>query len=44
MSGVVLDYRLSILALLAALIGMWFGKKIRYQLDEQKFRRIFLWV
>ncbi|ATZ65921.1 sulfite exporter TauE/SafE family protein [Acinetobacter haemolyticus] len=41
MSGVVLDYRLSILALLAALIGMWFGKKIRYQLDEQKFRRIF---
>lgn len=41
MSGVVLDYRLSILALLAALIGMWFGKKIRYQLDEHKFRRIF---
>ncbi len=41
MSGVTLDYRLSFAALLAALIGMWLGKKIRYRLNEQLFRRIF---
>ncbi|MDQ9038469.1 sulfite exporter TauE/SafE family protein [Acinetobacter seifertii] len=41
MSGVTLDYRLSFAALLAALIGMWIGKKIRYRLNEQLFRRIF---
>ncbi|MFH3675645.1 TSUP family transporter, partial [Acinetobacter baumannii] len=41
MSGVTLDYRLSFAALLAALVGMWIGKKIRYRLNEQLFRRIF---
>ncbi|MBP3002003.1 sulfite exporter TauE/SafE family protein, partial [Acinetobacter baumannii] len=41
MSGITLDYRLSFAALLAALIGMWIGKKIRYRLNEQIFRRIF---
>ncbi|KAB0304944.1 TSUP family transporter, partial [Klebsiella pneumoniae] len=37
MSGITLDYRLSFAALLAALIGMWIGKKIRYRLNEQIF-------
>mgnify|MGYP001548178343 CR=1 FL=1 len=41
MQGITLDYRLSVLALVAALVGMWLGKKIRYQLDEQRFRRLF---
>jgi uncharacterized membrane protein YfcA len=41
MSGITLDYRLSFAALLAALVGMWIGKKIRYRLNEQIFRRIF---
>ncbi|EOR10445.1 sulfite exporter TauE/SafE family protein [Acinetobacter genomosp. 15BJ] len=41
MAGITLDYRLSIVALVAALIGMWLGKKIRYQLNEQRFRRLF---
>ncbi|MCR4529698.1 sulfite exporter TauE/SafE family protein [Acinetobacter venetianus] len=41
MAGVTLDYRLSIVALVAALVGMWLGKKIRYQLNEQRFRRLF---
>ncbi|ENX60657.1 MULTISPECIES: sulfite exporter TauE/SafE family protein [Acinetobacter] len=41
MAGITLDYRLSIVALIAALMGMWLGKKIRYQLNEQRFRRLF---
>ena len=41
MQGITLDYRLSVLALVAALVGMWLGKKIRYQLNEQRFRRLF---
>jgi len=39
--GITLDYRLSAVALVAALLGMWLGKKIRYQLNEQRFRRLF---
>ena len=41
MAGITLDYRLSAVALVAALFGMWLGKKIRYQLNEQRFRRLF---
>ncbi|EPG42658.1 sulfite exporter TauE/SafE family protein [Acinetobacter colistiniresistens] len=41
MAGMHLDYRLSAVALVAALAGMWLGKKIRYQLNEQRFRRLF---
>lgn len=41
MQGITLDYRLSAVALAAALVGMWLGKKIRYQLNEQRFRRLF---
>ncbi|CAM4180865.1 hypothetical protein F901_01030 [Acinetobacter dispersus] len=41
MQGITLDYRLSAVALVAALVGMWLGKKIRYQLNEQRFRRLF---
>lgn len=41
MHGITLDYRLSVVALVAALVGMWLGKKIRYQLNEQRFRRLF---
>ncbi|ENU28834.1 hypothetical protein F991_03416 [Acinetobacter sp. CIP-A165] len=40
-TGGALDYRWSSVALVAALIGMWFGKKVRYQLNEQKFRQLF---
>jgi len=40
-TGITLDYRLSFIALIAALIGMWLGKKIRYQLNEQRFRCLF---
>ncbi len=42
MSGITLDYRLSFAALLAALIGMWIGKKIRYRLNEQIFAVSFI--
>lgn len=41
MQGITLDYRLSAVALVAALVGMWLGKKIRYQLNEQRFRCLF---
>lgn len=41
MAGITLDYRVSAVALVAALFGMWLGKKIRYQLNEQRFRRLF---
>ncbi|MCH7335606.1 sulfite exporter TauE/SafE family protein [Acinetobacter sp. NIPH 2699] len=40
-TGGALDYRWSSVALVAALIGMWFGKKVRYHLNEQKFRQLF---
>lgn len=36
-----IDYLLSCLVLVPALVGMWGGKLIRQRLDEQKFRRIF---
>lgn len=36
-----LDYLWALLALLPSLLGMWLGKKIRYQLNEQKFRCLF---
>lgn len=35
------DYTMSAIALIPALIGMWFGKKIRYRISEQKFRTVF---
>lgn len=35
------DYTMSAIALIPALIGMWFGKKIRYRIPEQKFRTVF---
>lgn len=37
------DYRLSFMALIPALLGMWLGKKIRYRISEQKFRKLFFW-
>jgi len=36
-----LDYKMSLIALLPALIGMWLGTKIRYRIPEQKFRKVF---
>ena len=36
-----LNYYWAVLALLPSLFGMWVGKRIRHQLNEQKFRRIF---
>ena len=36
-----IDYTLSMIALIPALIGMWLGTKIRYQISEQKFRKVF---
>ncbi|NNH86586.1 sulfite exporter TauE/SafE family protein [Acinetobacter terrae] len=36
-----LDYKMSLLALLPALVGMWLGTKIRYRIPEQKFRKVF---
>ena len=36
-----LDYQMSLIALFPALIGMWAGKKIRYRIPEQKFRKVF---
>ena len=36
-----LDYRMSLIALLPALIGMWAGKKLRCRIPEQKFRTVF---
>ncbi|ENV58158.1 sulfite exporter TauE/SafE family protein [Acinetobacter soli] len=37
----VVDYRLAWLAVLPALLGMWWGQKIRYKIAEEKFRRLF---
>ncbi|OAL77378.1 sulfite exporter TauE/SafE family protein [Acinetobacter terrae] len=36
-----LDYKMSLIALLPALVGMWLGTKIRYCIPEQKFRKVF---
>ena len=36
-----LDYKMSLIALLPALVGMWLGAKIRYRIPEQKFRKVF---
>ena len=36
-----INYQLSMIALLPALIGMWAGTKIRYRIPEQKFRKVF---
>lgn len=36
-----IDYAMSVIALIPALIGMWLGKKIRYRIPEQKFRTVF---
>ncbi|RZG83264.1 sulfite exporter TauE/SafE family protein [Acinetobacter sp. WCHAc060033] len=36
-----IDYKLSLIALIPALIGMWVGTKIRYRIPEQKFRKVF---
>ncbi len=36
-----MDYKMSFIALLPALVGMWVGTKIRYRIPEQKFRKVF---
>lgn len=36
-----IDYVMSMIALIPALIGMWLGTKIRYRISEQKFRKVF---
>lgn len=36
-----IDYKMSMIALIPALVGMWAGTKIRYRIPEQKFRKIF---
>ncbi|MFW2074368.1 sulfite exporter TauE/SafE family protein [Acinetobacter gerneri] len=36
-----LDWKLSFIALIPSLIGMWAGTKIRYRIPEQKFRKVF---
>ena len=36
-----IDWEMSLIALIPALIGMWFGTKIRYRIPEQKFRKLF---
>ena len=36
-----IDYQLSLIALLPALLGMWLGTKIRYRIPEQAFRKVF---
>lgn len=35
------DYKMSLIALFPALLGMWLGTKIRYRISEQKFRKVF---
>jgi uncharacterized protein len=41
LGDVSMDYALSAIALIPALIGMWLGKKIRYRIAEQRFRSVF---
>ena len=36
-----LDYKMALIALLPALVGMWLGTKLRYRIPEQKFRKVF---
>lgn len=36
-----IDYKLSMIALIPSLMGMWLGTKIRYRIPEQKFRKVF---
>lgn len=36
-----IDYKLSLIALIPALVGMWAGTKIRYRIPEQRFRKLF---
>lgn len=36
-----MDYKMSLIALFPALVGMWLGTKIRYRIPEQKFRKMF---
>lgn len=36
-----IDYKLSLIALVPALLGMWLGTKIRHRIPEQKFRKVF---
>lgn len=36
-----MDYKMSFIALIPALIGMWIGTKIRYRIPEQRFRQVF---
>lgn len=36
-----MDYKMSLIALIPALLGMWVGTKIRYRIPEQKFRKLF---
>jgi uncharacterized protein len=36
-----IDYKLSMIALIPSLLGMWVGTKIRYRIPEQKFRKVF---
>lgn len=36
-----INYQLSLIALIPALMGMWLGTKIRYRIPEQKFRKVF---
>lgn len=40
-SDIALDYRLSAMALIPALLGMWCGKKLRDRISEAKFRQLF---
>ena len=35
------DYKMALIALFPALVGMWLGTKIRYRIPEQKFRKVF---
>ena len=35
------DYKMALIALLPALVGMWLGTKLRYRIPEQKFRKMF---
>lgn len=35
------EYKMALIALFPALVGMWLGTKIRYRIPEQKFRKVF---
>jgi uncharacterized protein len=36
-----IDYAMSAIVLIPALLGMWVGTKLRYKIPEQKFRKVF---